>query len=142
MLALPRLIDALADLGGSFARFFGAEFGDGKCGRFDVQVDPVEKWPADSGTIALNLCGRAATFVFGVAKITAGAWVHGRDEHEGAGQRDFAGAARYCNVAIFKRITINSTLIATPPRRENWRFRYGNQFTRKRKFANESGSAA
>src|SRR5688572_3781118 len=110
MLAYPRLIDALADLGGRFAGFFGAEFGDGKCGRFNVQVDPVEEWAADLGTIALNLGGRAATFVLRVAEISARARVHRRNEHEGAGQRDFAGAARDRNLAFLKWKSTNSTL--------------------------------
>jgi len=61
--------------------------------RIDVDVDTIQERAADAGAIALNLRGRAAALVSGVAEIAARTGVHGRDQHECARQRDFPGAA-------------------------------------------------
>jgi hypothetical protein len=83
-------------------------FVDREGGGFDVQVDAIEEGAADAGAITLDLRGRTAAFVTGIAQVAARAGVHRRDEHETAGQRDFAGAARNGDMAVFKRIRIYS----------------------------------
>lgn len=74
-LTLAGGLDARADIGGRFGGLLGAEFVDGECGSFDVQVDAVEKRTADTGAVALDLRGGAAAFVFRVAEVAAGAWI-------------------------------------------------------------------
>jgi hypothetical protein len=55
--ALTGGVDALPDGRGSFAGLGGAQFREGKGGRLDVQVDPVQQRAADAGAVALDLGG-------------------------------------------------------------------------------------
>ncbi|MEY4487816.1 MAG: hypothetical protein RIQ79_324 [Verrucomicrobiota bacterium] len=72
-----------------------------------MDINTVEQRTADAGAVTLNLGGRATALVASVAQITAGAGVHRGDEHEGAGQGDFAGAARDGDGSILEGLTKN-----------------------------------
>ena len=74
-----------------------------------MQVDPVEQRTADACAVTLDLRGRATAFVPQVAQIAARAGIHRRDEYEGAGQGDLAGAARDRDLAVFKGTAISGT---------------------------------
>ena len=73
VLAVARGLDSGADGFGGFTEFFVAQVGDGERGCFDVDVDAVEERAADARAVTLDLRGRAAAFVFGVAEVAAGA---------------------------------------------------------------------
>ena len=80
------------------------QFLDGERRRLDVEIDAVEQRAADARAVALDLRGRAAALMARVAEVAAGAGVHRRDEHEAAGQRDLAGAARDGDLAVLQRL--------------------------------------
>lgn len=78
--------DPLADGGRGLGGFVGANLGEREGGGLDVDVDPVEKRPADAGAVAFYLRGRASAPLPGVAQVAAGAGIHGRHQHERAGK--------------------------------------------------------
>ena len=47
-----------------------------------MNIDPVHEGTGDLGAVALNLGDGALAFIVGISIITAGAGVHGRQEHE------------------------------------------------------------
>ncbi|MCY1286997.1 hypothetical protein D9M70_359800 [compost metagenome] len=78
--------------------------GGGLAGYGQVQVDTVEQWAGQFGAVALDLLRAAAAASAGVAEISTGAGVHGRDELEtggkahlvvGAGDDDLAALQRF-----------------------------------------------
>ncbi len=71
-----------------------------------MQVDTVEEWAADARAVALDLRRRAAIFVAGIAQIAAFAGVHRGHKHHRAGERDFPGAARNGNLAVFEGLAL------------------------------------
>lgn len=105
VLAVARGLHPCADGFGGLARFFVTQFGNRERGRFNMDVDAVEKRAADARAIALDLRRRAAAFVFLVAEVAAGTRIHCRNQHEGTRQRDFAGAARNGDAAVFQGLS-------------------------------------
>ena len=74
-LAIASGLNPGAYQGTGFTEVVGSQFGDGKSGSLDVEVDPVEQRPADAGAVALDLGRGAAAAVPGVAQMAARTWL-------------------------------------------------------------------
>jgi hypothetical protein len=80
-------------------------FGAGKVGNRECDLqDAIEERAADARTVALDLHGTAATLVFRIAKVATRTGVHRCHQHEGARERDFAGASGDGDIAVFERL--------------------------------------
>lgn len=75
------------------------DFGDG-----DIHVDTVEERAGELLLVSVDLILGAGTFVSGVAKIAAGAGIHGSNKHEVGGVGGFSVDARDGNFFVFKRL--------------------------------------
>ena len=71
VLAVAGGLDAGAQGGRGFTGFFRTQFGQREGGCLDMQVDAVEQRAADACAVTLDLHGRAAAGVPGVAEVAA-----------------------------------------------------------------------
>ncbi len=81
-LGLSGRIDSFLDFPGGLPGFAACQVPVLDRGNLDVDVDSIHERPRDLGAIALNLWDRTGAFIVGIAVITAGAGVHGCDQHE------------------------------------------------------------
>ena len=70
-----------------------------------MNIDAVDQRAADAIEVALDLRLAALARCARVGKVTAGAGVHGGDEHELGGEAHAAVAAGDGDAAIFERLT-------------------------------------
>lgn len=69
-----------------------------------LDVDPVQQRPGKPAAVLEHLDGVAPAFAPGIAVMVAGAWVHGRHQHELRRERHGAGCARDGDPAILERL--------------------------------------
>src|SRR6267378_821551 len=78
-LKLARMVDALANRSGRFARDPIGQVLVLHCGHFDMDVDSIEQRTRDSRAVALNRDWRARAFVLRVSVEAARARIHRSD---------------------------------------------------------------
>ena len=100
----PRIIDALANHLRGFSGVAAGEVLIADRRHFDLNVDAIEERAGDARAIALDLQRRADAFFLRIGEKTAGARVHGRDQHDAGGIIDRAERARNGDIAVLQRL--------------------------------------
>jgi hypothetical protein len=79
--------------------------GDGR--DLDLEIDSIQEWSGESGSVPLNLARCADAWVAFIAQISAGTGIHGCHEHEVSriGQRDRCPGDGH--IAVFQRLSEN-----------------------------------
>jgi hypothetical protein len=69
-----------------------------------VKIDPIRHGTGESSAIARDLARGTGATSRGIARLTAGTWIHGAHEREASREGD--GACRACDddIAIFHRL--------------------------------------
>src|SRR5439155_23797124 len=68
------------------------------------QIDAIEQRPGNSRSVTGDLIWRAPALAASVAQVTAGAWIHRRDELEACRKRRLTRGARNMDLSGFERL--------------------------------------
>jgi hypothetical protein len=103
-LALPSDFHPLGDLDGGFPRA-ASKVGETDGWNLHMEVDTVQEWPRDTMAITLDQGRRTAALVSGVTQMTAGAWIHGRQEGEAGRESMSRPSPDDGDLPVFQRLS-------------------------------------
>ena len=103
-LPLPRGVDPHANVGGGFRRRAGGELIKLDRRYLNMQINAIEQRPGDARHILLRRAGRAGAGSGRMSEKAAGAGIHRRRKHKGAGVAQRGADARDRDRAVLERL--------------------------------------